>query len=126
MEEKALYAKLIADSAVTSLIDSRLYPLYPQEEPTYPFAVYTRANTEPLYSLDGRERPFRIDIQVDVWANDYASLKAITQAIEESLDQYRGTIAGITVQLIEAGDKTDEQDQENLKYTGRQVFSLYA
>lgn len=81
-----LYARLTADSAVSTLVDDRVYPLHLPQSPTLPALTYqvisrvpTEANTE----------IFEVRIQFDCWSSNYDQAQTLAVAIKRSLRFYR-------------------------------------
>lgn len=126
-EESVIFNLLSNDITLAVLIGTKVYPVIPKPEPKGPYVVYTRDDTIPMKNLLGKCRPYEHVFRIEVKkARSYSELKQISDAIEECLDDYAGTVQGIYVPLIMAGDKQDEVDEELKIYNSTQIFSLYS
>ncbi|MEO8082682.1 MAG: DUF3168 domain-containing protein [Ardenticatenales bacterium] len=91
VEESIRYA-LGTDAAVAALVDDRIYPnkIPPDDAPT-PWVYYTLPDSDPLESLDlDGTGEARHTLEVDVLADDYATLASVVDAVRSALNGYRG------------------------------------
>lgn len=81
---QAIRAQLIASSAVTALVSTRIFPQYiPQGQPV-PAVVLTLISEVPVNSFDGsaETRLRQARIQVDAYAKGYLEAHAIASAAD--------------------------------------------
>ena len=95
--EEAVYALLSQDVGVAEIVGDRIYPLTTPEEGTYPALSYWRVSGPREHALDGPAGYAHPRIQVDAWANDYATAKSLIEAAIAALDGYRGNAGGVNV-----------------------------
>lgn len=98
--EDAIFALLSQDEGVSAIVGARIYPLITPEEGAYPALSYFRVDGPREHALEGPAGFAHPRIQVDAWANDYATAKTLTEAVIAALDGYRGAVAGVSVSAI--------------------------
>jgi hypothetical protein len=110
----ALRTLLLADVDVAA-ITTTIAPRVPQE-PTFP-----------LITIDEIDRPQDITLdyahprsQVTAWAESYEEGEDLAKAIRQALQRYRGTVAGVTIQMIVYLNTAHIYDSE----TGRETFPV--
>ncbi|HRJ40833.1 MAG TPA: DUF3168 domain-containing protein [Caldilineaceae bacterium] len=84
--EAALWAELTGDAGVSALISTRLYPEHLPQSPTYPAATYRRISTLPVYCRANNGRFQQVRIQIDCYAETYASALALADAITAAME----------------------------------------
>ena len=110
--DQGFYTYVTAQSAITDLISTRLYPVLLPQNATLPAATYRRVDSPRIHSHDGASGlaspRFQVDIWVDAKAPDdqYAALLAIGDAFRQTLDGYSGLMGTVTtdVQLVDERD----------------------
>jgi len=97
--ETELRTKLLADSTISGLIGTRVYPIVAPQNPIYPFIVYQRISGERYYHLTaaaGRAHP---RIRFDVYSNTYLGMKAVADAVRQDLSKFIGTLTTIKASI---------------------------
>lgn len=121
--EEAIYAKLIATSAVTDLVGTRIYPVQAPQSSTLPVVIYGQAFQKRVQSLTGCINLNQYSLRLDLWSNSYATAKALYHALRDTLLGYQGDLAGgVTVNGIfeDGGDDGAEppaHDEETGLFT---------
>jgi len=97
--EKAIRTQLLAASAVTAVVADRIWPAQLPQGTAYPAIVITHISTVPLPTLDAFSAfgLMRSRVQVTVLANDYATQKALLDAVQQACNFQRGTFNGVKV-----------------------------
>jgi hypothetical protein len=118
--EAFLYARLTSQTAVSSLIGSRVYPLIAPQGTPLPLVVYQRTAVERPQSLAGNVGNPVVTLQLTTYGTSYTSVKSIARAIRLAVDGWTGTTAGVTIQrstLQTEADGVDmPQDDQMLPY----------
>jgi len=83
---------LLGIPVVADLVDTRIYPVHLPQGVQYPAATYQRINSTSEQHLKGRSGLRWVRMQVDIWAKDAMDVDAITGALDDALDGYRGPI----------------------------------
>ena len=90
---------LVADSSITALVNSRVFPITLPEQVTLPAIVYTPISGAPENSLLGFDSQLiRYDLQIDCWANRYTGVIALGLAIRNRLQTDAATFRSIVDQ----------------------------
>jgi len=94
-----VHSKLAADSALTALVDTRIYmDSSPQQNKTYPIVVISDLTNDDLNTVGGRTCIIHdVSVQgVDI-AGGYDSVSAIAARIDAALQAQRGNFGSVTV-----------------------------
>lgn len=100
MTGKAIYGRLQAVSAVTSLVSTRIYPDLAPQNTTYPFLVYRLTGNVPTDTKEGVSKLDVVQVTIEIYANTYTSKADIAEAVRTALDRYSGTIEGVVIDSI--------------------------
>lgn len=137
MIQEGLYAVLAANSGVSSLVSTRIYPV------NVPQADYTDATKFPcvVYKIDGKQRQVRFagtdslvsaNLSVDCYAKTYAQAQAVAAAVRSALVDYSGVMTGNgspqstnTVQSIFIDSESDAIAPEPGLYVVMQDYTLW-
>jgi len=97
---KVIYGRLTTDAAVTGICGLSIYPDIAPQNVQYPFIVYTITNSIPVDFKDGQSNLEEINIQIDVYTNNYETTQTLANNVRNRLDRFVGTVNGISVQTI--------------------------
>ena len=111
--EKALRSVLIADSDVTDLVSSRIYPEHRQQGNDFPAIVYELVNTDPQNSTGGHTSLTRAFMSYDCIATSYGAAKTLAEKVRQALMDYSGTSEGVVVSSCQhEGDNALVEDSQ--------------
>jgi len=96
--EAFLYARLTSQTAVSSAIGTRVYPLLAPAGTPLPLVVYQRTGVERPQSLTGNVGNPVVTLQLTTYGTSYTSVKSIARAVRLAVDGWTGTTAGVTIQ----------------------------
>lgn len=122
----ALRALLINDSAVQSLVSSRIYPELAPEGAAMPYIVYSVVSNSPADSKDGTP----IDqAQVEVYSVDdsYADANDLADKVRAALDRKSRTTSGdtaIVVQSVQYTNEVTEVSDDRKTYVSIQDYTF--
>ena len=111
--EKALVTKMLAESAITDLVSTRIYPSQAKYKDSYPLVLYTRIDSEYFETLAGLagDNLAHCSIQLDIFGKGYSTAKSVAAAIRGVLNAFSGTItSGDDSLVIKRIRHTDERD----------------
>lgn len=111
--EEALVKYLLAQTGLTDLISSKLFPEEIPMGTTLPAVSYIKVSDVKLHTLtgqDGLERPF---IQFTVMSLTKAATRLVANQIEVALKDYVGTLSGIVIQYIRLENKMSNLETSN-------------
>jgi hypothetical protein len=97
---KLIYSRLSTDGAILAYVGSKIYPDIVPQNVQYPFVVYTITNSTPVDYKDGQSNLEEIEIQIDVYTQNYDDTQDLANLIRNRLDRFVGTVEGIEVQSI--------------------------
>lgn len=80
-----LYSHLTGHAALSSLIDTRLYPGYAPQDVQIPFVVYYEFANPMQQSLNNLIAVERPRVQYSVYADKYATCVSIVRALKDAL-----------------------------------------
>ena len=116
-----LTTRLEADSALSSLISSRIYPAKIPVDATYPLVRYQTDGIERSYAMSGVIAAKEADIIYDCIADRYSTARSVSAAVISSLEGYTGTLGSLLMHAIFVDDERDGRmlesaDDDSLKY----------
>lgn len=94
--ESGLKALLAADSGVSALVSSRVYPDKLPDPPTLPAITFQVASLTPNYAHDGDAALDFVRVQVNCWGTTRTSAIAVRDAVRTAVSGYRGTTSDNT------------------------------
>ena len=127
--EAFLYARLTSQTAVSSLVGSRVYPLLAPAGTPLPLVIYQRTAVERPQSLAGNVGNPVVTLQLTTYGTSYTSVKNIARQVRLALDGWTGTTASVTIQrttLVSEADGVDmpADDQMLPYYNVQQSFEF--
>jgi hypothetical protein len=97
---KVIYGRLSTDATVTNICGLSIYPDIAPQNVQYPFIVYTITNSTPVDYKDGQSNLEEINLQVDIYTNNYDTTQTLANNVRNRLDRFVGTVNGVSVQTI--------------------------
>jgi hypothetical protein len=97
---KLIYNRLSTDGAILAYVGSKIYPDIVPQNVQYPFVVYTITNSTPVDYKDGQSNLEEIEIQIDVYTQNYDDTQDLSNLIRNRLDRFVGIVEGVEVQSI--------------------------
>ena len=127
--EDSLLTKLLATTALTSLVGQRIYYVKAPQNVTTPYLTYQKISEIPTHSHDGYAGTKDARIQFTAFSPLYLTVKAINKAIFDALDSFTGSLCtgGVTVQSCMLDDEIDLYDPESgLHYSPADYLIVYS
>ena len=115
--ESALAARLLAVTAVTDLVGTRITPIGSKasDNPTLPYLTYYRIGTTDERTMGGGGVQ-TAELRIDIWAATQSEVVSIAQAIKglsgTSLDWFAGASGGLTILHTEKVAEADIPDSD--------------
>jgi len=97
---KLIYGRLSTASNITAIISTNIYPDITPQNVDYPFIVYSIIDSSPVDFKDGQSNLEEIDLQIDVYTQNYDTTQNLSNLIRNRLDRFVGTLEGVEVQTI--------------------------
>lgn len=117
--ETDLRTKVLADSAVSSRVGTRMYPGEAPQGVAYPFLTYQVISAQSTQHLGGKSNMHDPLIQIDAWALTAVETWQLANEVRAAIEAFRGTMGSFWVQRIfldnwqdmppEPGVKADER-----------------
>ena len=98
--EASIRSILTADTDVTDLVSTRVYPYMRQQGTTFPAIVYELDDTEPQQGLDGFQSLTRCELTISQIAETYSGAKDLASKVRTALNGYSGTSEGIAIKSL--------------------------
>jgi len=98
--EEAFVTYLLADSGLSALISTRLYPDDRPQGDSLPAITYSVISDIKQHVLSGQLSQERPMYQFSIYAATRTSAKAVAAALKTALCDYQGTMSGLVVQRI--------------------------
>ena len=87
---KLIYGRLSTATNITAIVGTNIYPDITPQNVDYPFVVYK----------DGQSNLEEINLQIDVYTQNYDTTQNLANLIRNRLDRFVGTVEGVEVQTI--------------------------
>ena len=83
--ETSLYSLLSGAAGVTALVSTRIYPDVLPVDAVYPSIAFSRANSEPTYSLGGVYYGTNVELSIGCWSDSRTSADAVALAVRNAI-----------------------------------------
>lgn len=104
---KVINALLNADSGLSEMIGSRVFPIVSKEGTQYPFVVYRRNSVTPTYCKDGLASE-TASVDIVIASNTYTNSIEVADRVRAAIDKRACVFQDTTVSNIEM--TTAEED----------------
>lgn len=108
--EAFLYQRLTSQTAVSSLVGTRVYPILAPAGTPLPLVVYQRTGVDRPQSLAGNVGNPVVTLQLTTYGTSYTSVKNIARQVRLAIDGWTGTTAGVTIQRTTLTGEADGVD----------------
>jgi len=108
--EAFIFQRLTSQTAVSSLVGTRVFPLMAPMATPLPLVVYQRTGVDRPRSLAGNVGNPVVTLQLTSYDTSYTNVKAIARAVWLALDNWTGTTAGVTIQRTTLQSEADAVD----------------
>ena len=98
--EASIRSILTADSDVSALVSTRVFPYMRQQGTAFPAIVYELEDTEPQQGLDGFQSLTRCELSVTNVAETYSGAKDLASKVRTALNGYTGTSEGVAIKSV--------------------------
>ena len=126
MIEESLQSFLQGDTALSSLIEERVYPLIQPQGGKQPCVVYTLVGTSRTVNLCAQtDAKVRGAFQIDSYAKRYAEAKQVAATIRKLMCGFVGDMYGTRVSLITLETDADIGDPDPGLYRVSQQYFIW-
>lgn len=112
-ETEALTARLLSDSALLVLVDERVTPLKPTQEPSGDYVVLqTISSDEGVMPLSGPNSGHFAEVRIEAYAGTEARAKAIIRTVKTRLHGWQDYAEGVEGCFARGDSSTDVIDRD--------------
>jgi hypothetical protein len=127
--EAFLFQRLTSQTAVSSLVGARVFPMVAPHATPLPLVVYQRTGVDRPQSLAGNVGNPVVTLRLTTYGTSYTAVKQIARAVRIAIDGWTGTTASVTIQrttLVTEADGVDlpADDQMLPYYSVQQSFEF--
>lgn len=106
--EAVLRAALVANTSVTSMVGTRIYPLLAPKTAALPFVVWRRAGITREHTLAGPMGMPNVSVEMQSLAATYEDAREVADRVRLVLDGYGGTVNNTEVKNVSLENEVDD------------------
>jgi len=114
---KAVYGILSANSGVTDIVGTNIFPEIAEQETAVPFIVYQLQNVAPEDTHDGPSKLDEVQFEFLCYADSYNAAADLGVAVRAALDRVSGTYNGVHVESVQFNDVDVEIEYDPRRYS---------
>ena len=114
---KAVYGILSANSGVTDLVGTRIFPEIAEQEAATPFIVYQLQSVAPEDTHDGPSKLDEVRFEFLCYADTYDQAADVGVKVRAALDRVSGTYNGVNVESVQFNDVDIEIEYQPRRYS---------
>lgn len=114
---KAVYGILSANSGVTDLVGTRIFPEIAEQEAATPFIVYQLQSVAPEDTHDGPSKLDEVRFEFLCYADTYNEAADLGEKVRAALDRVKGTFNSINVESVQFNDVDVEIEYQPRRYS---------
>lgn len=107
---KTIRTRLLAVSAVTDIVSTRIYPIVLPQGCTLPAIRYRRISGGSDEHIRGTTGAANSWVQIDCYATSYAAVEALAEQVRLAIHTYRGTVGGVDIHSVELQNRMDMRE----------------
>ena len=110
---RAIYKILSDNTAVASLVETRISPNIMSQTNNFPFIVYDVTSDDPVGQKDSTATLDVTSIMISGYASNYSDANKLSNYIRTALDRVNGNYAGVDIQSIDFNGYDDIFDDDS-------------
>ena len=114
---KAVYGILSANTGVTDIVGTRIFPEIAEQEAQTPFVIYQLQSVAPEDTHDGPSKLDEVRFEFLCYADSYNEAADLGVAVRAALDRVSGTYNGVNVESIQFNDVDIELEYDPRRYS---------
>ena len=114
---KAVYGILSANSGVTDLVGTRIFPEIAEQEAATPFIVYQLQSVAPEDTHDGPSKLDEVRFEFLCYADTYDTAADVGVKVRAALDRVSGTYNGVNVESVQFNDVDIDIEYQPRRYS---------
>ncbi len=108
--EQAIFSILTADATLSGLVGARVYPVRASQDGSEPYIEFEFDGLVPEITLDGALNYDYQRVTFNVYAPTYDAAQSVARAIRGVLQNYTGTVSGVTITYCQLNQQTDSDE----------------
>ena len=121
---KAVYGILSANSGVTDIVGTNIFPEIAEQETAVPFIVYQLQSVDPDDTHDGPSKLDEVRFEFLCYADSYNAAADLGVAVRAALDRVSGTYNGVHVESIQFNDVDVNIEYDPRRYSQVLTFTF--
>jgi hypothetical protein len=121
---KAVYGILSANSGVTDIVGTNIFPEIAEQETAVPFVVYQLQSVDPDDTHDGPSKLDEVRFEFLCYADSYNAAADLGVAVRAALDRVSGTYNGVHVESIQFNDVDVNIEYDPRRYSQVLTFTF--
>ena len=121
---KAVYGILSANSTVTNIVSTRIFPEIAEQEAATPFVVYQLQSVDPEDTHDGPSKLDEVRFEFMCYADTYNEAADLATAVRGALDRVSGTYNGVNIESVQFNDVDTEVLYDPRRYSQVLTFTF--
>jgi len=97
---KLIYQTISADTYISSLVGSKIYPIVAPNDTTFPFIVYTRTNVFPNIQTKDGWIGDKISFQITIACSDYSQSADLANKVRDLFENCKINNSDLTISEI--------------------------
>jgi hypothetical protein len=114
---RAVYGILSANSGVTDIVGTRIFPEIAEQEAVTPFVIYQLQSVAPEDTHDGPSKLDEVRFEFLCYADSYNEAADLGVAVRAALDRVSGTYNGVNVESVQFNDVDVEIEYDPRRYS---------
>ena len=114
---KAVYGILSANSGVTDIVGTRIFPEIAEQEAVTPFVIYQLQSVAPEDTHDGPSKLDEVRFEFLCYADSYNAAADLGVAVRAALDRVSGTYNGVNVESVQFNDVDVDIEYDPRRYS---------
>lgn len=106
--EAALRSTLLASTAVSSLVSSRVFPILAPASASLPFVTYRRTGIQREQSFLGAVGTPTVSVDLECLATTYEGARDLADKARRALDGWGGTVSNVQVKVATLDNEQDD------------------
>jgi len=115
--EEAVVDRMMAYTALTTLIAARLYPLVIPQDAPLPAIAYQKISSPKTQAHPGSSHLAHSRFQFTIDAETYSSAKAVATAVKNCWNSFQGTVDGVRIDHCSIENDSDTSGERQAVVT---------
>jgi hypothetical protein len=120
----SLFTLLSADTTLTGLVGTNIFPVEANQRKEDPIIIYWVKSVEPTDTKENVSDEDWVKGEIMVYSKNYDLMQTISKRVRTILDKYSGTVAGNEISEIRFEDFMDGWEPERKGYVGTSDYLI--